>query len=108
MPHFKIVVANVHKAHQALVASYKNFPRTQRRMQKGPPTRTVGTVHATADSECPDEMPNCRNCGDPEHLETCQAAGHCPYCGTRHGIAPDAVLAEKGYEMVEIDRPPTP
>ena len=58
------------------------------------------TSHAEAvDSECPDGLPNCRNCGDPAHEEACRAAGHCPLCGTVHGIAPNAHLAANGYRL---------
>lgn len=46
--------------------------------------------------------PNCRNCGDPEHAASCTAKGHCPDCGTKHGIAPDRIVAENGYELVEF------
>lgn len=66
------------------------------------PERQVGTVHDVAESECPDGLPNCRNCGDPEHAETCKAAGHCPHCGTRHGIAPDRIVTANGYRLHEM------
>lgn len=67
------------------------------------PARAVGTVHAEAELECPEGLPNCRNCGDPAYAETCRADGHCPNCGTAHGVAPDATLAANGFalEMVE-------
>lgn len=61
--------------------------------------RPVGTVHAELDSACPNGLPNCRNCGDPDHVVTCRAAGHCPQCGTAHGIAPDAVLVRHGFRL---------
>jgi hypothetical protein len=63
------------------------------------PERPAGTIHAEADTDCPDGLPNCRNCGDPEHAETCKAAGHCPDCGTKHGIAPDRIVAAHGYRL---------
>jgi len=65
--------------------------------------REVGDLHTLGVSECPDGMPNCRNCGDPAHEEACRAAGHCPLCGTAHGIAPDAHLADGGMELVAVD-----
>jgi hypothetical protein len=61
--------------------------------------RPVGTVHDETESDCPEGLPNCRNCGDPAHVESCHAAGHCPHCGTRHGIAPDAHVAANGYRL---------
>ncbi len=70
------------------------------------PEREAGDLHTTADVECPNDLPNCRNCGDPKHAASCRAKGHCPHCGTRHGIAPDAVLAENGLELVAVDGPP--
>lgn len=54
------------------------------------------------DEECPDGLPNCRNCGDPAHAAACKAAGHCPRCGTLHGIGPASKLAEFGLEVVEV------
>jgi hypothetical protein len=64
--------------------------------------RPVGAVHGVSATECPFEMPNCRNCGDPQHAASCQAQGHCPDCGTKHGIAPDSVLAANGYALVAM------
>lgn len=65
--------------------------------------RAKGTIHAEAvASECPEGRPNCRNCGDPAHAAHCQAKGHCPDCGTKHGIAPDAVVKKNGYILVEL------
>ena len=64
--------------------------------------RKAGEVHDIAASECPDGMPNCRNCGDPQHAASCQAAGHCPDCGTKHGVAPDSVVAANGYALVAL------
>lgn len=64
--------------------------------------RPKGTIHASAVTfDCPDGGDNCRNCGDPNHAAECQAAGHCPYCGTRHGVAPDRILVANGYKLVE-------
>jgi hypothetical protein len=66
--------------------------------------RPSGTVHAESiDSTCPEGLPNCRNCGDANHRESCLAAGHCPHCGTRHGIAPDAHLKANGYRLERAD-----
>lgn len=62
--------------------------------------RAKGTRHADGvESDCPLGRPNCRNCGDPAHAEACHAAGHCPDCGTKHGIAPDATLSEHGFML---------
>jgi hypothetical protein len=63
--------------------------------------RPEGTVHVEAiDSACPDGLPNCRNCGDPAHAESCAAAGHCPACcDLRHGIGPDSLVAANGYRL---------
>ena len=99
MPRYKIVVDDVEKAHTANAHSYRLHWDVQRLIEKGP-KRPKGTVHDLMDSECPEGRPNCRNCGDPAHAEACKAAGHCPHCGTRHGIAPDAVLAANGYRLV--------
>ena len=99
MPRYRIVVHDEEKAHEAHIHSYRLHPQIQRAMRKENKRRAVGTVHDENDSECPDGLPNCRNCGDPAHAETCQAAGHCPHCGTKHGIAPDAVLAANGYRL---------
>lgn len=67
--------------------------------------RQVDDLHTHMPSECPDGQPNCRNCGDPVFAASCDAAGHCRACGTRHGIAPDAVLAANGYALVEVTAP---
>jgi hypothetical protein len=64
--------------------------------------RPAGTVHDVTVSECPFDLPNCRNCGDPQHAASCKAQGHCPDCGTKHGIAPDRILTENGYELVPM------
>ena len=81
-----------------------------------------GDLHDIADSACPDGQPNCRNCGDPTFETSCRAAGHCDHCGRAsvpladqlgspdanggHGLAPDAVLAARGYALLPIDPPP--
>ena len=82
MPKFAIIVEN---------------PTADHARSFGP--RKKGDVHTVADSECPLGRPNCRNCGDPDHVATCRAAGHCPDCGTKHGIAPDAIVARNGYRL---------
>jgi hypothetical protein len=96
---YKLVIDDVDKAHETFVDSYKNFPHVQQRVKNGP-KRQLGTVHTTAESDCPVGMPNCRNCGDPNYKEQCSAAGHCPDCGTKHGIAPDSVINASGYKLV--------
>ena len=66
----------------------------------------VGDLWTTADLDCPRGLPNCRHCGDPAHTASCVAAGHCPDCGTKHAVAPDAVLAKHGLEIHLLDAPP--
>lgn len=121
MPRFRIVVDHEEKAHKAHVASYargvlkevaglpvarqarvisQQMAIAQRRAGK---PRPVGTVHDTCDSDCPDGLPNCRNCGDPEYRQQCEAEGHCDLCGTAHGIAPDSVLEANGYKLEAVE-----
>ena len=89
MPKYAIVVNDLdkHRAYHAKsgALSVHNFK--------------VGHVHAEMDDECPEGKPNCRRCGDPEYADDCQAKGHCPACGTLHGIAPDAVLEKHGFKL---------
>jgi hypothetical protein len=120
MPRFKIVIADARVAHEKEiernVAANLRAHRvdrmnpadavrattriTQRVREMFGRERPAGTVHADATlSDCPDGLPNCRNCGDPDHAATCTAAGHCPACGTAHGIAPDRILTENGYRL---------
>lgn len=63
------------------------------------PGDPCGTCEATTT----ERRPNCRHCGDPAHADACQAAGHCPDCGVKHGVAPDAIVAGNGYELVEVE-----
>lgn len=125
MPHFAVVIKdpdlaqakeierNVQANVKALPSSVKGKERTrayhrideQVRHFVGP-KKQVGDLHTTAKVECPDGEPNCRNCGDPAFTAQCTAAGHCEYCGTRHGIAPDSHVAASGYELVELPGPP--
>jgi hypothetical protein len=56
-------------------------------------------VHTEADTACPNGLPNCRQCGDPAHAEACRSAGHCPDCGTKHGVAPESVVRANGYRL---------
>lgn len=63
----------------------------------------AGDLWAIAERECPLGQPNCPDCGDPAHRDACHAAGHCPQCGTAHGIAPTARLAAIGVILVELD-----
>lgn len=65
-------------------------------------------LHSVADAACPDGRPNCRNCGDPDYKASCAAAGHCPLCGTRHGVGPDALLATRGLAVTPLAALPTP
>jgi len=65
--------------------------------------RAVGTLHTVVALECPEEMDNCRNCGDPE--EDCYGPNHCPSCGTLHGCAPDRIITQNGYKLIPLDGP---
>lgn len=114
MPKYQIVIADAQLAHDREI--HRNIEANVRlhgeahrvRIEKlvraryphGP--RPKGTVHDEADSDCPDGLPNCRNCGDLAHAETCRAAGHCPDCGTKHGIAPESVVAANGYVLKAV------
>lgn len=99
MARFKIVVDDEEKAHAALLHSYRLVDRRTRDQVRALPRRKVGDMHTVANTDCPDGLPNCRNCGDPDHFAACRAAGHCPHCGVKHGIAPDAILAQNGYRL---------
>lgn len=76
-------------------------------LERTPEPRPVGTLHAVAETECPDGLPNCRNCGDPAHTAACRKAGHCPLCGIAHGVAPERYLADSGVELVEVEEVPS-
>ena len=112
MPKYHIVIADADKAHQFERRRYREaFERAKVRPdrlerlvdERAGSKRDVGVVHAEAvASECPDGLPNCRNCGDPAHVTTCRAAGHCPECGTKHGIAPTSVLVAHGFALEVI------
>lgn len=134
MPRFKIVIDNPQIAHEKeiernvhanvrahgvdrmgamdAVRAINAINRTVRAMVGSP--RAPGTVHDICDSECPDGLPNCRNCGDPEHEASCKAAGHCENCGRStgapdvlqpkdgkmgHGLSPDRIVALRGYRL---------
>lgn len=71
------------------------------------PLPAVGELWGVAERECPLLLPNCENCGDPDFRDACAAAGHCPYCGTAHGVSSARRLREVGVELVEVDGPPT-
>lgn len=122
MPHFAIVIEDPAKARKAEVdRNVRANVHRHVKPQMAPRERQValarltavaeqvagvgrgaGDLHTTCDDACPDGLPNCRNCGDPAHREACRAAGHCPHCGTRHGIAPDSVLAAGGMSLQEV------
>jgi hypothetical protein len=111
MPKFHIVIHDAQLAHDREIARNveanvrvhgESHRRKIERMMaaryvNGP--RESGTIHDTAETECPDGLPNCRNCGDPYHAASCEASEHCPDCGTKHGLAPDAHLAANGYRL---------
>jgi hypothetical protein len=118
MPRFKIVIADPvvarekeierHLRHVLRHATPANNVATRRLtrrlradLEQQIHQQTSGDVHAICDEECPDGLPNCRNCGDPDHADACKAAGHCPDCGTKHGIAPTRILAAHGYRLEE-------
>lgn len=102
-----LVIVDAPKAYQArvkmLVQAYKRAGMSDSTAQKVASEQerepVVGDLWGTADLECPRDMPNCRNCGDPAYAETCRAAGHCPDCGVRHAVAPDSVLLAHGLEI---------
>jgi hypothetical protein len=109
VPRYRIVIDDAEKAHEQQVARSAEFHTRASGQPRGKVERQVrehigaarptGTVHDVASDECPEGLVNCRNCGDPEHAETCSAAGHCPDCGTKHGIAPDRIVAANGYRL---------
>lgn len=112
MAKYQIVIADADLAHareihrnvEANVAAHGEAHRAkiakifQARVQK----RDTGTVHDEADTDCPDGLPNCRHCGDPDYAVACAAQQHCPDCGTKHGIAPESVLKANGYALKAI------
>lgn len=114
MPKFQIVIADAQLAHDREIhrnveANVRHHGEAHRariealvraRYQNGP--RPRGTVHDVADTDCPDGLPNCRNCGDPAYAEDCKSQGHCAVCGTDHGIAPDAALKANGYTLTAV------
>ena len=114
MPKYQIVITDAERAHEQEIcrhveANVKVHGEAHRRKietlvraryPNGP--RPVGTVHDEAETECPDGGVNCRNCGDPAYADDCQAKGHCPFCGTAHGIAPESVVKANGYTLVEV------
>lgn len=111
MAKYQIVIADADLAHAREIARNvehnvkihgeqhraKITAMVEARHPNGP--RPKGTVHDEVETDCPDGLPNCRNCGDPAYADDCQAKGHCPDCGTTHGLAPDAVVAANGYEL---------
>lgn len=112
MPKFAIVIKDPALAHAKEIernveANLRVRPDLTRSMVEGAVRRFIGgerkagDVHTEMDSECPAGLPNCRNCGDPAFRDQCAREGHCPHCGTRHGIAPDSVIAANGYELVQ-------
>ncbi len=100
------VGANIARVPRGLLSDRRERAIRERVSAMVGPVKPVGSLHSVAAVECPDGLPNCRNCGDPAHAETCRDAGHCPNCGTRHGVAPDSVVLANGYELVEFEGPP--
>jgi hypothetical protein len=119
MPYFAVVIKDAQVAHEQEIARTVEHnvkihgedarPRIEKHVRSFfAAPRPAGHLHAHVETECPDGLPNCRNCGDPVHAASCKAAGHCPHCGTLHGLAPDAHVTAHGYELVELDGPPKP
>jgi hypothetical protein len=115
---YALVVVDPSKAHAARRKQYVDaFLRAQLGAtqaaadrfadQHEPSPPEHGALWTVAESTCPDGLPNCRHCGDPAYVDSCRAAGHCPHCGTRHGIAPDSVLAAKGLQLHALAEHPT-
>jgi len=98
MPRYAIVIADPEKHHAAEIdrnvkANLAHQVSTRRnigpqetaalttridraiRARTSPP-RDTGELHTVAETDCPDGLPNCRNCGDPAHKATCRKAGH--------------------------------
>lgn len=98
MPKVHVVIVDEAKAHAAHRHAYRLHPHLQKALQPRP----VGTIHTEADTDCPEGLPNCRHCGDQAHADACRAAGHCPDCGTKHGVAPESVIAANGYALVAV------
>lgn len=116
MPHYAIVIEDPDQHHASTVRRTieRNVQHHGERHRKKITElaleivggkRQKGDLHTLAESECPDGLPNCRNCGDPDHLEACAAAGHCPHCGIDHGITPDGLLADRGVVLKEVPKP---
>lgn len=112
MARYRIVIADADLAHRQEIARNVDAnvavhgegarPKLHAHFSKMFQPRPVGHVHDEVDDTCPDGRPNCRHCGDPAYAEACRAAGHCPHCGTRHGLAPDAVVAANGYRVERV------
>lgn len=107
MTHYAIVVADAEKDAEAEVGRLRRggIRESVARQVIGTRRRPVGALHAHLTDACPDGGKNCRNCGDPSFAVSCQAAGHCPVCGTQHGIAPQSVVAAAGLALREIPTP---
>jgi len=120
MPHYALVITDPTKHRNAEIArslrhnlppDLQDDPGAQKRAARElaarlGPLRAVGDLHTVAARECPEGRPNCEHCGDPARAATCRAAGHCPDCGTKHGIAPASVLTAGGLELVALPGPP--
>jgi hypothetical protein len=114
MPQYALVIDDVDKAwagrRRLAFESYRRAGMSELRAHLAaealePTAPRVGDLWTTAASECPDGFPNCRHCGDPQFAASC--AGHCPLCGTAHGIAPASVLEKHGLVLVELSATPT-
>lgn len=90
MAKFQIVVEDVKKTNEFYVRN--NHGRVAK----------LDAIHAVVDETCPLGGQNCRNCGDPIFAELCKSKGHCPDCGTKHGIAPKSVLDKNGFILKKV------
>jgi len=91
----RLIVADVPKAHAWLTRQMGQAHGRPVEL----PAPAVGDLYGEGDLDCPLGRPNCRHCGDPAHAAACAAAGHCEWCGTRHGVAPESILAAHGLAI---------
>jgi Zn finger protein HypA/HybF involved in hydrogenase expression len=95
---YRLIIDDPIKALEREKWSYRNFPQIAAQLQP----REVGSVFSEAEMDCPAGGVNCRNCGDPEYTEECLEKGHCPNCGTKHGISPDVILNRYGFRLEQV------
>ena len=113
MAYYALVIDDAEKATEAkrrlrevgLVRAGVSAPQAGRIAQVQESPQVAGALWTHMEDACPDGLPNCRKCGDPAFAVACAAAGHCPHCGTAHGIAPDSVLAAHGVVLKAMEPP---